>query len=360
MIVNVLDSKGVSAVLSDVMRNTANFDDNPYSTVPTLSPEQAAALAKSELANSNNISEANLALTGKPELVIYDPMVVSGVPGLSVLAWKVVVAASYFGGPAEELYVDAKSGTIALRIPLAHTAKYRQAYDSNNNWWNFWGTLVRSEGQMPCGIADADTLYTQLGRAYDYFLAIHGRDGIDNNGSNIQATARFTWEICCWCPNAIWYGPQDRMGFCPGMVTEDIVSHEYAHGVTKYTSGLLYTGESGAINESMSDIWGEFIDLSFGPDNASDDWLIGEGCALGILRDMDEPHTYGDPEVYQEPGYWYNGFFDTVFVHTNSAVGNKLCHLLVAGDSNFRGDSFLVDGLGLHDAPKSDKFQQEA
>lgn len=130
------------------------------------------------------------------------------------------------------------------------------------------------------------------------------------------------------------------MGFCQGMVTDDIVAHEFTHGVTKYESALAYSGESGAINESFSDIWGELVDLTYGSDSPSDDWLIGEGSSIGVIRDMDEPHTYGDPEIYLEANYWYSGGDSSTFVHTNSGVGNKVCHLLVAGDSNFRGSSF--------------------
>lgn len=83
--------------------------------------------------------------------------------GQPSLVWKVTVIGATGGGPAEEIYVDAGTGVVALRVPLAHTARYRKVYDANNDWWEFWGDLVREEGDPACGLVDADGLYNRLG-----------------------------------------------------------------------------------------------------------------------------------------------------------------------------------------------------
>ena len=87
------------------------------------------------------------------------------------------------------------------------------------------------------------------------------------------------------------------MAFGRGVVTDDITAHELTHGVTERTSGLQYLWQSGAINESMSDVFGEFTDLTNGSkdDTSANAWLIGEGSSLGVIRSLKRPADENQP-----------------------------------------------------------------
>ena len=148
------------------------------------------------------------------------------------------------------------------------------------------------------------------------------------------------------CPyaNAYWNGSEMRFG--NGFAAaDDVVGHELTHAVTEAESNLIYWGESGAINEALSDIFGEFIDLSNsgGTDTAGVRWLIGEDAPGGAIRSMSDPPLYGDPDR-RFSALWYTGAEDNRGVHFNSGVANKLAFLLTDGGS-FNGQT--VTALGL-------------
>jgi bacillolysin len=204
--------------------------------------------------------------------------------------------------------------------------------------------IVRTEGQPPSGLLDVDNLYTFLGDTYLFYLFRHGRDSYDDQGATLEAIARYC-EDCFRCPlgNA-FAGPP--MLFGENWAVDDVVAHEFTHNVTASESGLIYTNASGAINESFSDIWGEFVDQTngHGADSPEARWLIGEELVLATLRNMKNPPQYNQPDrrfspLYQQPtNTWDNGG-----VHINSGVCNKLCYLLTDGDY-FNGQG--VYGLG--------------
>ncbi|PKN90494.1 MAG: hypothetical protein CVU44_23715, partial [Chloroflexi bacterium HGW-Chloroflexi-6] len=119
------------------------------------------------------------------------------------------------------------------------------------------------------------------------------------------------------------------------------------HGVTQYESNLFYYYQSGAINESLSDIWGELYDQSngLGNDTAGVKWLMGEDVSgLGAIRSMSNPPAYGDPDSLSSPNY-YVGEEDNGGVHYNSGVNNKAAYLMVQGGS-FGGKT--VTALGVN------------
>ncbi|MBI3176740.1 MAG: M4 family metallopeptidase, partial [Chloroflexi bacterium] len=145
--------------------------------------------------------------------------------------------------------------------------------------------------------------------------------------------------------NADWDG--SRMYFGQGCsAADDVVAHELTHGVTSNESDLIYFGQSGALNESFSDVWGEFVDQTngSGTDGSAYDWLMGEDVpGFGAIRDMKNPPTFGDPDSTCSPN-WYSGSFDNGGVHINSGVSNKLCYLLTEG-ATFNGHT--VTGMGI-------------
>ena len=152
------------------------------------------------------------------------------------------------------------------------------------------------------------------------------------------------WANAEWGHDQVFYGD--------GFAVDDVVGHELTHGVTQYTSGLVYYFQSGAINESLSDTWGEWIDLTNGKGNDSPgvSWLYGEDLPGGAGRSMQNPPAFGDPDRMTSPLYYADPLLkDSGGVHYNSGVGNKAAFLITHGGS-FNG--FTVKGLGIEKAAK--------
>lgn len=344
-----LDSaNGIVCVLSDILRDTTPLDNGNVNISPTLSIDAAAQKAIAWAAAEYRVNPSGLD-TNIPDRVIFDPTVV-GATGPVTVAWMVTVAGTSEKPVREKVFVDGHSGEVLFHYSLIMEARRRLIYDANNASLRL-GTLVRSEGDPVCGIADADKAYDYLGDIYDFYYTVHGRDSIDGHGLNMQATTRFCdyYDYCPW-PNAMWmpkedadqlpdYYAPDHMYFGQGMVVDDIAAHEMTHGVTSYESNLIYAYQSGAINESFSDMWGEFVDMTNGKgtDTEAAKWLMGEDSPYGAGRSMKDPTEFGDPDRLRSPLY-YNGTGDNGGVHINSGVINKLCYLLVQGD-NFNGQS---------------------
>ena len=122
------------------------------------------------------------------------------------------------------------------------------------------------------------------------------------------------------------------------------MAHELTHAVTERESNLIYWGESGAINEALSDIFGEIVDQgnSGGNDAAGVRWLMGEDAPGGAIRSMSDPTLYGDPDRRFSTN-WYTGAEDNRGVHFNSGVANKLAYLLSDGGS-FNGQTVASQG----------------
>lgn len=179
----------------------------------------------------------------------------------------------------------------------------------------------------------------------DFYGDVFARNSIDDAGMPIISTVHYDTAYC----NAFWNGEQMTYGDGDGTNCLalsgglDVVGHELTHGVTEFTSGLLYENESGALNESFSDMMGntsEFYADQRGLDPAAEpDWLIGEdvipagvyGGANPGFRNMGDPQDDGDPDHYSEK---YTGTSDNGGVHTNSGIPNHAYVLAVQGGKN--------------------------
>lgn len=131
--------------------------------------------------------------------------------------------------------------------------------------------------------------------------------------------------------------------------TLDIIGHEFTHGVTGTTAELVYSGESGAINESLSDIFGTVIEsITL---NTNNDYLMGEDRTSGAIRSLSNPNQYSQPDTYQGT-YWYTGAADYGGVHTNSGVMNYWFYLISNGGSgtNDKGNAFTVTSISSSEA----------
>ena len=349
VIVLVNELGGVEYVMSDIARDLKLLDEEILSLVPLITEEEAVANIK----NLFNAEYPDIEIiTTEPYLTIFEPAVL-GTAGSIRLVWDIKVRSKETVYINEHILLDAHSGKIVRRYPLNITARDREVYDAVNTDSDP-GTLERSEGEGVSGIADVDDAYDFLGDAYDFYDSEHGRDSIDDGGMRISATVRYCrpGDPCPW-DNAMWSPSRDRMYFGDGHAVDDVVGHEYTHGVTDYESDLVYENHSGAINESFSDVWGEFIDLGNGAgnDNTIVRWELFEDLPGGSLRDMQDPSRspFFDPDCLGSPFFVQpvpNPDVSNDFggVHTNCGVNNKLCYLLTDGDT-FNGQT--INGMGI-------------
>ncbi len=323
----------------------------------TPSIPQTIALDAALLATAVFHDVGAMTLKGsQPLLSIYNPSLLdSHAENSSMLVWQIEVRSKILAPIRQFVLVNAASGAIELSFNQIHRLKDRVVYDKNNNIAS--QTLPgldtekkRVEGASETGIADVDHAYQYSGDTYDYYFTMFGRDGIDGNGMQIVNTVRYCdpdpLETCPY-QNAFWDGQQMVYGDgYPGAV--DVVAHELTHGITERTSGLFYYMQSGAINESFSDLWGEFVQQKYHPSLPADKWLIGENLRGigGPFRSMKDPATFSDPDKMSNPSYRCGSGSkdkDNGGVHTNSGINNKAVFLMSDGGS-FNGKS--VTGLG--------------
>jgi bacillolysin len=317
--------------------------------------DEARQAALEKIARDYDVEAGDLK-AADPELWIYDPTLLGG-PGIQVprLVWRTeVTPAEGLVDIRELVLVDAQIGAVVLNFNQIHTAKNRNTHDANNTT-TLPGHLVCNEANPctnPSYDADVRAAHLYAGHVYDFYSTNHGRDSLDNAGMTLISTADYCDpDQPCPMQNAFWNGTQ--MAYGDGYASaDDAVGHELTHGVTDFESNLFYYYQSGAINESLSDVWGEFIDQTngSGTDTAAVKWKIGEDVPGGTLRDMRDPTLFDDPDRmtsslyynvddHKPPREWDRGG-----VHHNSGVNNKAAYLLTDGDT-FNGKT--VTGLGI-------------
>ncbi|MGD4048251.1 M4 family metallopeptidase, partial [Xanthomonas citri pv. citri] len=142
------------------------------------------------------------------------------------------------------------------------------------------------------------------------------RDSLDGAGLSLKSTVRYCDPLePCPLANAFWNGEQ--MIYGQGFASaDDVVAHELTHGVTDFSSHLFYYYQSGALNESLSDIFGELVDQADGVDGAGGPvrWQLGEDLPIGAIRSMANPPAHGDPDRTGSPLY-FGGPEDNGGVH---------------------------------------------
>ncbi len=282
-------------------------------------------------------------------LAIFDPTIFGG-PGLpgGTLVWDMTLERPGF---RHRVLIDADRGTVVLDLDDLAGAKERYVCDAGNSIAATTeiadctaadAQLVRSEGGAEAALADANRAYEYAGTTYDFYASL-GRDSIDGAGMALKSTVRGCRSGSS-CPLANAYWDTDHMVYGAGYAaSEDVVAHELTHGVTDHESNLLYWMQPGAINESLSDVFGEFVDLTYGGDGSTSRWLMGEDIPGGAIRSLANPPLYGDPDSTDSVNY-YAGTWDNGGVHVNSGVGNKAAYLMVDGGT-FGGET--VSGIGI-------------
>lgn len=217
------------------------------------------------------------------------------------------------------------------------------------NSGNSWGTTDQS----------ATSALWNFERTHDYFRFTLNRNSFDNASSQLNIYP----EDPSAQGNAFWNGSSIHIGtagspFSDELLTLDVCGHEFTHGVTQYEAGLVYQGESGALNESFSDIFGIMVEY-YGKQNYATGWTpnyqIGEETIGGGMRDMSNPNAKANPDTYNGT-YWINPITGPDYggVHTNSGVQNYWFYLLSEGGSGVNDNSvqYCVSGIGRDKASK--------
>ncbi|MCM2578106.1 M4 family metallopeptidase [Streptomyces meridianus] len=333
-----------------------------------------AAAEKSAVRAAKAEGSKKIAAEKAPRKVIW------AAQGKPVLAWETVVGGLQHDGTPSELHVvtDARTGkklfdyeaiktgignsmytgqvTIgtAPSYTMTDTARGSHKTYNLNHGTSGTGTLF-SDPDDTWGDGTASNLQTagvdaHYGAAltWDYYKNVHGRSGIRGDGVGAYSRVHYGnnyvnafWDDSCFC---MTYG--DGSGNTHPLTSIDVAAHEMTHGVTSATADLVYSGESGGLNEATSDIFAAAVE--FNADNAQDvgDYLVGEKIDINgdgtPLRYMDKPSKDGASK-----DYWYSGV-GNVDVHYSSGIANHFFYMLSEGSG-----AKTVNGVS-YDSPTSD------
>ena len=286
--------------------------------------------------------------------------------GSSLYSGTVSISTSTTGGTYYMEDLTRKQGTFNMNntgnVSTGTGGTQSRYTDTDDNW-----NTTNQRAGVDAHYGAAKTL--------DYYKNVQGRNGIDGNyGPGTTAAAANSaisllvsrvhfgsgYNNAFWNGSNMTYGDGDGTNFTP-LTTIDICGHEMTHGVTERTAGLVYSKESGALNEAMSDIMGSMVELyADGGVVSADTWKIGEdaytpGTAGDALRRMDNPNAVGDPDHYSVRVYpgtcTPSNTNDQCGVHTNSSIINHTYYLNAAGGTN-RVSGISVPGIGTGAAEK--------
>jgi Zn-dependent metalloprotease len=295
------------------------------------------------------------------------------------LAYEVIARSEAEDQPSvEHLYIDARSGellaavdeiqtaaaagtgkglytgTVSLSVntltggkselrDMAHGASTTVDAGRNNAVFSATGTAYGNGASSDRASAAVDAHYGAA-TTWDYFKTVHGRNGIANNGkgatSRVHYGQKFNnayWSDSCFC---MTYGDGDGKLFRP-LVALDVAGHEMTHGITSKTARLVYSGESGGLNEATSDIFGTAVEFFANNSAQPGNFLIGEkiGVSLQFLRSMSDPKADGRSIDH------YSLYRAGIDVHLSSGIANNFFYLLSQGGKN-RTSGLSVTGIG--------------
>lgn len=307
-------------------------------STPDISATAAAGIAKSLVAKQKLTSNNVPLEIGKNNLLIFPKNLVQGGVVTPYLAYEVEVTNK--NDVREFLFIDAHTGELVEQFTGIHPIDrklYETSVTANNLKWKegdaFPGTLDKWQRNE---VVTSEHVYNFFKNAFGY-VSYNSSDAsmiTINNNPNID------------CPNANWNGT--TANYCTGTASDDVVAHEWGHAYTEYTSGLIYQYQSGALNESYSDVWGETIDIFNNYEDEGENlnvrtttacssgsvrWKMGEDATAfgGAIRDMWNPNCNGDPGRVLDTSNYFCGTTDSGGVHSNSGVTNHLYALLVDG-----------------------------
>ncbi|PQZ90221.1 peptidase M4 family protein [Arthrobacter sp. MYb227] len=235
------------------------------------------------------------------------------------------------------------------------------------------GLLVRSEAQAPRDDLDVNRAYDGLGIVYEFLADLFKRSSLDGAGMGLLGTVHYGQNY----DNAFWDGTQMVMGDGDGEIFNSftsslsVIAHELGHGLLQYTTNLEYHGQSGALNESIADVFGVLVEQFATKDDASSaSWLIGQGLFTPAvhgsgLRSMAAPGTaYDDPILGRDPQPMHMNDYvhtteDSAGVHLNSGIPNHAFYLFamaLGGNAWERAGSIWFNTIATRSLPIDASF----
>ncbi len=213
----------------------------------------------------------------------------------------------------------------------------RTIYDAHGRSDRHATTRLRTEGEAPVSDESANQAFDGFGDTYRFYWEVLTRDSIDDAGLPLLGEVHFgrAYDNAFWDGERMIFGDGDGRLFTGFTSALEVIGHELTHGVTGSTINLLYTGQSGALNESISDVFGSLVkQYKLGQTAGQADWLIGDGI-LGpsmhgvALRSMKAPGTAYDGDS-QPAGMsqYVSTTEDNGGVHTNSGIPNRAFYLV--------------------------------
>ncbi|ATB40166.1 hypothetical protein CYFUS_005614 [Cystobacter fuscus] len=270
------------------------------------------------------------------------------------LAYEAIVSGEGLDLPIKDaVYVSALDGSIVARHAKIHTALNRKVYSANNGS-STPGTLKRSEGQAATGDTHVDVNYDKLGGTYNCYKNNFGRDSFDNAGATLISTVHYSRNYV----NAYWDGTQMVYGDGDGVnstqlgLSADVTTHELTHAVTERESNLTYSGESGGLNEAMSDIFGAYCESydsgTWATTNAV--FMVGDDIWTPATPNDALRYMYDPAKDGASHDFWTTST-KNVDVHYSSGVANLAFTLLSKGGTHPRGKSTtVVPAIGVQKA----------
>jgi Zn-dependent metalloprotease len=259
---------------------------------------------------------------------------------------------------------------VAPPAGAATDQPHRTIYDARHTQ-DLPGHKVRGEGADPGKDATVNRAYAGLGATFELYLKAYGRHSIDDAGLPLDATVHFGegYDNAFWNGEQMVFGDGDNEIFLDFTIPVDVIGHELTHGVTQHTANLDYYGQSGALNESLSDVFGSLIkQYSLGQTAAEADWLIGAGLLAPrvtgtALRSMKAPGTaYDDDVLGKDPqpatmdDYVRTGR-DNGGVHINSGIPNHAFYLVATA---LAGHAWEKAGQIWYDVLTGGELHQDA
>jgi Zn-dependent metalloprotease len=242
----------------------------------------------------------------------------------------------------------------------------RMIYDQQNSTAPTLGKLARAEGAPPVADQAINDAYDGFGYTYALYWQVFGRNSIDNQGMTIVGLVHYAVNY----DNAFWDGA-GHMFFGDGdgqVLTQttkglDVIGHELTHGVTQHEANLAYSGQSGALNESISDVFGSLVKQYHLNQTAGQaDWLIGADIVGPLLapalRSMKAPGT-ANPHDNQpaDMDHYVSTPLDNGGVHTNSGIPNHAFYVVATTTG---GNAWQAPGVIWYDALTDPQLQPTA
>jgi Zn-dependent metalloprotease len=265
----------------------------------------------------------------------------NGTPAQKNLAIDTIKLSAQMRGQRQAL---ADFSAAAFRV--AAGGKDRVIYDAKNGS-GLPGSVVRKEGEAPGADVTVNEAYDGSGVTYDLYNNVYQRNSIDANGMRLDSTVHYRkgYDNAFWNGEQMVYGdgdedmPEAERLFNRFTIAIDIIGHELTHGVTQFEAKLQYFQQPGALNESMSDVFGSLVKQYQLQQLAGEaDWIIGAGLLTsnvnGVgIRSMKAPGTaYDDPVLGKDPqpGHmkdYVNTINDNGGVHINSGIPNRAFYI---------------------------------